>query len=411
MPVHYNPFAEKLFDPWEAAAKDRVEHPVAYMEAGDYFQVTSHKAIEEILLNHQVFSSALGVTLGDGGDPDFQVLVMTDPPAHLQHRNILKAAFTQRSVSELAPMAHENMHHLVEALPHEGGTFDLIAKIANPLPVIIVAEMLGVPEEYHDNFRRWSLAAERSAQGIDVEENTLITEELHEFLMEQIDLRRGQDVPSDDLITAVINAEFEGKRFTDYEAVRLIAFLLIAGNSTTTDALGNIVYHLECNPAVKGQFLEEFPGSITDLVEEGLRFDGPVHALFRTAKENAVVEGVKIPKGSRVLLIYGAGNHDPAVFPNPEEFILHRKDSNGSLQSFGWGIHLCLGAQLARMELKVALATLYGRLPNLRLAAGEVPDQKPGLIIRGWESLRMQFDGPVRPREVVPRLRHREWDN
>jgi cytochrome P450 len=327
---------------------------------------------------------------------------MLDPPAHGRQRRLLSAAFSRRRVQAMKPHIEDVMHRLIEELP--AGRFDLCSKVGYPLPLTLIAEMLGVPTEDRERFRAWTVATERSAQQVRQEGDAELLAELDAYLHDQIRRRREGSTVGDDLIAAMVHAELEGERLSDAEIASNASFLLVAGNSTSSDALGNLVHLLETHPIEKAKLLADLPGMAPNAVEEGLRYDGPVHALFRTAMSDTKLDGVEIPKGSRLMVIYGGGSHDPAVFDEPDRFRIDRDFSRSNHLAFGWGIHLCLGAKLARMELLCALQALYARLPNLRLVEGFEPTQGRGPILRGWETLEMRFDPPIRPREALGRV-------
>lgn len=300
----------------------------------------------------------------------------------------------------LKPRIEDVVHGLIEGLP-ANGRFDLTSSIGYPLPITIIAEMLGIPVEDREHFRRWTLAIERLAQAVPQEDDLKLAGELRAYLLDQIHIRRVASGPSDDLIAAMVQAEVEGERLSDDEIANNASFLLVAGNSTTTDALGNLVFLLETHPGEKVKLLEDLPARAPNAIEEGLRYDGPVHALFRTALMDTQLEGVEIPEGSRLMVIYGAASHDPDVFDEPDRFRIDRDFGRSSHLAFGWGIHLCLGMKLARLELLCALQALYARLPNLRLIDGFTPVQGRGPILRGWEKLDMQFEPPILPRDAL----------
>ncbi|MET0909569.1 MAG: cytochrome P450, partial [Ilumatobacteraceae bacterium] len=211
-------------------------------------------------------------------------------------------------------------------------------------------------------------------------------------------LAAGGDMPTD-LITAIMTAEVDGERFSAPEVVAIISLLLSAGNTTTTTLIANLVKAIEENPSEKAKLLADLDGLSMSAVDEGMRFDGPIHGLFRTALKDTEVGGVAIPAGCRVFNVYGAGSHDPEVFENPDEFIIDRDFASlPSHLGFGMGIHHCLGSNLARTEARVTIETLYRRLPNLRLADGFIPQQYPGAIFRTYGMLQLEYDGPVGPR-------------
>ena len=393
--AHYKPI-ESPADPYAALALDRAEHPVVFDEQSGCYQVTSHAAIVEALLAPERFSSGQ-VTMTQGDDEPTRPVVMLDPPNHARLRQLLAAAFSRRRVRAMKPRIEEVVHGLLESLPAEE-PFDLCARIGYPLPLTIVAELLGVSSGDHAQFRKWTVASERRAQMTAEDGDDAMLAEFATYLHEQIRARRESSAPDDDLITGMIQAGVDGERLSDAEIVANTSFLLVAGNSTTTDALGNLVYLLETNPGEKQRLLEDLPGMAPKAVEEGIRFDGPVHALFRTAVEDTKLAGVAIPKGGRLMLVYGGGSHDPEIYEDADRFSIDRPAGEAQHLGFGWGNHFCLGAKLARMELICAVQALYSRLPNLRLEDGFVPSQGRGAILRGWESLEMRFDGPIWPR-------------
>ena len=396
--AHYKP-NESPADPYGAIALDRAEHPVVFDEQSGCYQVTSHAAIVEALTSPERFSSGQ-VTMQEQEDESGRPVVMLDPPSHGRLRQLLAAAFSRRRVDALKPHIEDVVHRLLESLPADA-PFDLVSSIGYPLPLTIVIELLGVPSEDHERFRTWTVATERRAQMTTQEGDDAKLAEFAGYLLEQIRRRRESSTPTDDLITGMIEAEVDGERLSDSEIVANTSFLLVAGNSTTTDALGNLVHLLETNPSEKAKLLADLPRMAPKAVEEGLRFDGPVHALFRTAVADTKLAGVEIPSGGRLMLIYGAGSHDPAIFDEPDRFVIDRTMAGRNHLAFGWGNHFCLGAKLARMELICAVHALYSRLPGLRMESGFAPTQGSGAILRGWESLEMRFDGPIQPRATL----------
>jgi cytochrome P450 len=396
--AHYKPI-ESPADPYAAIALDRAEHPVVFDDQTGCYQVTSHAGIVEALTAPERFSSGQVTMIQDDDDPS-RPIVMLDPPNHGRLRKLLAVAFSRRRVQAMRPRIEEVVQGLVESLaPDE--PFDLCSRIGFPLPLTIVAELLGVSSGDHAKFREWSVATERRAQMNAQDGDEALLAEFAAYLLDQIRVRRDMKSPTDDLITGMIQAEVDGERLSDLEIVANTSFLLVAGNSTTTDALGNLVYLLESNPAEKAKLLEDLPRMTPKAVEEGLRIDGPVHALFRTATERTTLAGVEIPKGGRLMLVYGGGSHDPEIYQDADRFIIDRPSGGAHHLAFGWGNHFCLGAKLARMELIYAVQALYSRLPNLHLEDGFVPTQGAGAILRGWQSLDMRFEGPIRPRAAL----------
>jgi cytochrome P450 len=405
----YNPVATTVDPPWEAMAIDRRTCPVAHVVQSDqeYFQITRYDLITEVLRNHQTFSNVHGVTVTvEDYSEEEQVLAFADPPRHTKQRRLLVSAFSPARVDAMGPRIQEVADDYIDLLPAGGGTFELMTVLGAALPVQIICEMLGVPIADRDEFRRWSEIQERAASMPDRSVFQADMEAFSDYLVALVTERQAAltdeaDRPTD-LIAAILAAEVDGERFTTNECVAMIRLLLSAGNTTTATLIGNLVKAIEDHPSEKAKLLADLEGLSMNAVDEGMRFDGPIHGLFRTALKDTEVGGVTIPQGCRVLNLYGAGSHDPAVFEQPDEFIIDR-DFTGlpSHLGFGMGIHHCLGSNLARMEAQVAIETLYRRLPNLRLADGFVPQQFPGAIFRTYGFLQVQYDGPVAPRSTV----------
>lgn len=402
----YNPVIDKADPPWESMAADRRECPVAHVQLPEqeYFQITRYDLITEVLRNHQTFSNVHGVTVSvESYSEEEQVLSFADPPRHTKQRRLLVSAFSPARVEAIGPHIQQVADDYIDLLPPDGGTFELTTALGAALPVQIICEMLGVPLADRDDFRRWSEIQERAAS---MPDRSMVAAEMEAFTTYLSDLvaereaalATGGDLPGD-LITAIMQAEVDGERFTRTECVAIIRLLLSAGNTTTTTLIGNLVKAIEDHPAEKAKLLADLEGLSMSAVDEGMRFDGPIHGLFRTALRDTEVGGVAIPAGCRVFNVYGAGSHDPAVFDRADEFVVDRDFSQlPSHLGFGMGIHHCLGSNLARMEARVAIETLYRRLPNLRLAEGFVPQQFPGAIFRTYGMLQLTYDGPVLPR-------------
>jgi cytochrome P450 len=196
----------------------------------------------------------------------------------------------------------------------------------------------------------------------------------------------------------------DGERFSREEVVQMVLVLVGAGLSTTATLIGNTIVALESFPAAKARFLSDVDGLAEAVVEEGLRYDGPIHGLFRTVTAPVELQGRPLAPGERVFACYSAANHDPDRFERPDEFVLDRDwRALPPHMAFGYGIHHCAGAHLARLEAQVAIATLYRRLPGLRLADGFVPAQLSGAVFRGWPEVRMRFcPAPVTVPQPVP---------
>jgi cytochrome P450 len=315
-------------------------------------------------------------------------MLNTDPPDHTRVRKLVNKAFTPRRIAGL----QSHIELIVDELlaPVMGaGQMDVIDALAAPLPAIVIAELLGVPAEDHRQFKSW--AAELVAGlgqptlGSRRASTTPALQKLFGYLTEIIAARRKE--PRDDLISAMVLAQEEEDALSDNELLATSNLLLIAGHETTTNLIGNGLLALLREP----DELERLRGEMTLLptaIEELLRYDGPVQATIRVAREDLAIDGHRIEQGSLVLVGIGAANHDPAVFDEPERLDVGR-DPNPHL-AFGFGAHFCLGAPLARLEAEIAFRVLLERFPHMQLAT-EAPEFRSNPVLRGLVSLPVSF--------------------
>jgi cytochrome P450 len=318
-----------------------------------------------------------------------RVLLFIDPPDHTRLRGLVSQAFTPRRI--------EAMRNRVEAIVGEifdkvasgaTGTMDLMADLAQPLPVIVICELLGVPVEDHEKFGPWSSAASRLLDG-DLDEETMMRSlagaaELITYFQELFQRRR--DDPADDLLTALVQAEAEGDRLDEEELMSITVLLFIAGHETTSNLIGNGTLALLRHPQQAARLLERADDQafVRNAVEELLRFDPPVQLTGRFATTDLEVAGVPIAKGEAVVTVVAAANRDPEHYALPERLDLERPDPHHL--GFSQGIHYCLGAALARLEGEVVFPALLRRYPSLRLAT-DTPTYRDHRVLRGLAAL------------------------
>lgn len=316
-----------------------------------------------------------------------QGLLDLEDPAHGRVRRLVSKAFTPRTVAALAPTVARLATELVGTLTAEGGG-DLMAAVAEPLPVAVIAEMLGIPEGDRPLLRPWS-AAICGMYELNPDEETAARAvraslEFSAYLRELIAARRG--APGSDLVSALIAAHDEGDRLSEQEMVSTCVLLLNAGHEATVNTTGNgwlaLFRHPEQLAALRAD-----PSLLPGAVEELLRYDTPLQLFERWVLDDIEVGGVRIPRGSEVALLFGSANRDPARFPDPGRFDISRSDN--AHVSFGAGVHYCLGAPLARVELAAVCEALLRDAPGLRLSAE--PRWKPGYVIRGLEELLVEM--------------------
>ena len=311
-----------------------------------------------------------------------------DPPNHARLRALVSKAFTPRLIEQFRGRIQAVADSLLDAV-QDKGEMDLIEAYAFPLPIAIIAEILGVPFEDREKFRRWSnaiVASNRTAESIRalVPEVTAFTEYLRTLF------ERRREEPEDDLVSALIQAEEAGDKLSEEELFSMVFLLLVAGHETTVNLIGNGTLALLQHPD-QLEKLRKDPSLIKSAVEELLRYNGPVEtSTLRFAGEDVDLGGTVIPRGEMVLVVLASADRDGEQFENPDTLEIAREDQRHL--AFGHGIHYCLGAPLARLEGQIALSTLLRRMPNLRLAvAPETLTWRPGLLIRGLDRLPVAF--------------------
>ncbi|MDA9532060.1 cytochrome P450 [Bradyrhizobium sp. CCBAU 25338] len=314
-------------------------------------------------------------------------MLQADPPDHTRLRGLVVKAFTARRVEDMRPRIQQIVDEAIDAVI-DRGHMDLIEDFAFRLPVTIICDMLGIPEEHREVFYKSSrdggrlldpvpLSAEEIKQG---NAGNLMAQMYFQQLFE---LRRR--TPGDDLITQLVQAEEDGNKLTNEELTANIILLFGAGHETTVNLIGNGLLALHRNPDQLA-LLKARPELMEGAIEEFLRYDSSVQMTGRVALEDVDLGGAKIPKGETVLCLLGSANRDPAVYPDrPDRLDVTRQ--NVKPLSFGGGIHFCLGAQLARIEAEIAIATLLRRLPDLRIDDVENPEWRPTFVLRGLKRL------------------------
>jgi len=316
-----------------------------------------------------------------------KTMLLVDPPSHTRLRGLVAKAFTARRMEELRPRIEAIVDHLIDAVIGDGG-MDVILDFAHKLPVTVICDMLGIPEQDRAPFLNESKVRGRILDPVELTREELDAAnagslESAAYFKTLFAYRR--ENPGDDLTTAILAAREADDRLTDDEAVANISLLFGAGHETTANLIGNGVLALHRNPAELAR-LKADPSLIPNAVEELLRYDSPVQLTGRNALEDLELRGEKIARGEQVITLLGAANHDPAAFAgDPDELDVARPGVRAL--SFGGGIHHCLGAQLARIEGEIAFRKLLERLPELRLNDSDNVEWKPTVTLRGVKSL------------------------
>ncbi|HEX6446395.1 MAG TPA: cytochrome P450 [Streptosporangiales bacterium] len=319
-------------------------------------------------------------------------MLETDPPDHTRLRKLVNKAFTARRIEALRPRVEQIVASRLDGLAGaaEAGTVDLIDRYAFPIPVTVICELLGVPFEDRDDFRRWSA----KILSVDMDDGEA-ARAMAAYLTGLVEAKRSE--PSDDMLCALIRASDDEDRLSGRELVSMAFLLLIAGHETTVNLIGNGVLALLRHPDQLAA-LRADPGLLPGAIEEFLRFEGPVNlATFRYTAEPVEVGGVTIPAGEFVLVALNGADHDPARFAEPDTLDITRPV--GGHLAFGHGIHYCLGAPLARLEGAIAIGGLLDRFPGLRLADADADPAQPrwrnSTLIRGLTELPVVLGRPA----------------
>ena len=308
-------------------------------------------------------------------------LLNMDPPDHTRLRGLVHKAFTPRMVEDLRERIQQIADTLLDTMH---GPVDLLESYAFPLPITVIAELLGVPVRDQDRFRAWTRAL---LFATDQQQAGLAAMEFNSYMQALLDERQAD--PQDDLLSALLQAEEDGDKLDRLELMGMIFLLLVAGHETTVNLIGNGTLALLQHPEQRADFLAHLddPAVVKSTIEEMLRYNGPVEtATLRIAFEDVTLDGVTIPRGDGVLVVLVAANRDPAIFPDPDRFDI-RRDPNKHI-AFGNGIHYCLGAPLARLEGQIALPALFKRFPDLQLNTPvESLAWNENLLLHGMQAL------------------------
>ncbi|HEY9724541.1 MAG TPA: cytochrome P450 [Oscillatoriaceae cyanobacterium] len=368
---------------------------MAFAEADRAWAVYRYDDVKRVLSDHEAFSSERRfAALGVRQRPN---LISLDPPRHRQFRNLVTQAFTPKAVAAMAPRIEAIARSLVDALA-PSGHMDLVGDFAYPLPVTVIAEMLGVPPEDRDRYKAWAdgLLNRPRPFLINSPERERITAEMDAYFREILAERRAR--PREDLISALLAATIDGERLEEDDILSFCSLLLLAGHITTVNLIGNTMLCLLEHPEAMAA-LRANPAAIPGAIEEALRFRSPVQFMTRVAARDVELGGARIEEGQFVLAFLASANRDEAVFDHPDVFDIQRRP-NPHL-AFGYGIHFCLGAPLARLEGQIALRVLLERLRQLALEplsdarlsrwAGKPTDPVESPILFGVSHLNLAF--------------------
>ncbi|ARU63775.1 hypothetical protein CBW65_03790 [Tumebacillus avium] len=364
----------------------RAEAPVHFDEARGCWDVFLYEDVQQVLSDHKRFSSARQQ------QGQQESLISMDPPKHARYRTLVSQAFTLKAVQNLAPRIAELANELIDDVLAKG-EMDLVDAISFPLPVIVIAEMLGVPKEDRDKFKYWS---DLMVQGVDISagedyqalmlEKQKAMQELYQYFGAIIHERRIQR--QNDMISALLDAKVEDQHLELPELLSFCFLLLVAGNETTTNLITNSIYTF-LEDRTRYEQLVNDRSLLEGAIEEVLRFRSPVQSMSRIAVMDLELRGQQIKQGDELIAWIGSANLDEQKFPEADTFIINR--SPNQHLAFGHGVHFCLGAPLARLEAQIALHAILTKLPNLRRVEGHQPKVIASPIVYGFKDLQVQF--------------------
>lgn len=388
----FNPYDEELQrDPFEIYQRLREDQPVHYNERRGFWVVSRYDDIKSAFKDHQAFSSAKGVTLAydedgratDASTVNADVLITSDEPHHKRLRDLVQRAFTSKHIQQLEPRLRAIVNGLLDDILQKGEC-DYAAEFAGVFPATVICELLGFGAEHRALFKRTADDLVRNADA-PLQETLKRNGEMLSVVSAHVQARKAKR--QEDLTSALLDSKINGEFLSDADLFGFIFLLLIAGTETTTNLLTNAIVFLDQNRSLRARLINQ-PELIQPVIEELLRLESPVQGLTRTTTRAVVVGGTEIPAGERVLLLIGSGNRDAARFELPDSIDLSREQRDHL--AFGYGVHFCLGANLARLEARVGLEETLRRIPDysvdqpacIRLASGP---------IRGFSALPISF--------------------
>ena len=382
MAVTYDPFApEFVADPYPWYRRLRDEGPVHHHAGRDIWLVSRYRDVRHVTRNPATFSSRGGSGLARRPAP----LINSDPPEHERLRRLVQRHLTGPVVETWRPRVEQVVESLLDAA-FEAERVDLVATVANPLPMTVITELLGLPPGHQDTFRRWSNGTLDVVAGhLDGSAADRVEADVAEFARfvagEVVERGRGQDGPGSDVVGTVVAAA-QAQHLSPEAAVFLLMMLFMAGHVTTTGLVGNLVLSLLSNPA-EWEAVTDDAGLVGPAVEESLRHDSPTQGLFRTVRDDVDLDGTSVPAGARLFVLFGSANRDERRYPDPDAFLVRRNPSDHL--AFGSGIHVCVGARLARLEASVLLRSLVRRARSIELDGDVVYATNP--LLRGLRHL------------------------
>lgn len=364
----------------------RANHPV-WQESEGVWHVFRHEDVKRVLSDYEAFSSQRGAA-DNPNNPIAASLISSDPPRHRNLRALVSLAFTPRSIADLEPRIRDITSELLALLPADDHDVDVVDALTTPLPVIVIAELLGIPSSDRSRFKAWSDAVIAGSHELESGKEMTFNEAQREMVMYFSSMiAQRMEQPQDDLISALTQAKIDGASLSLPDILGFCVLLLVAGNETTTNLLSNSLYTLHEKQEL-WSYLAEDTGRIPGFIEEVLRFRAPVQHMYRTCVTDTVLSDVTVPAGSHIVAWIGSANRDETVYDAASEFQPARTQRN---IAFGHGIHFCLGAPLARLEAKVALEQLVARYDGVSIPDIDACRPVPTGLVYGFAQMPLQF--------------------
>lgn len=364
----------------------RSESQLAYSEAyGGFYIASRHADISAITRNTESFTSAQGITIPPLANPVPSIPAESDEPMHRHYRAVLQSYLTLATVRQREEDIRALITQTIDAFI-EKGEADLIGDLAAQIPTRAAALMFGFDHEEATRFDQGFRAVVASA-GSDVDTQMRAVGDFIEFLKGRLEDRR--KTPADDVISAMIDYDADGRKFTEDECLGLLWSVAGAATDTTRHAIGHALYYLHETPGLRERVLDD-TGSIPAVVEESLRLEAPAYMIGRVVAKEVTISGTRLKPGDRVLLVYGWANRDESLFEDPNDFIVGRKNVMQHC-TFGKGMHSCLGLHLARLEVRLVLEQVLRRLPDYRLTDKPNGPTLAGGLMWGFETLPAKF--------------------
>jgi cytochrome P450 len=397
---------EALLDPYGIYAKLRQENPVAYLPEQDIWIVTKYDDCDFVLSHPELFSSkeavsstnafrrspeALAILKNSRAQPRVKTLIMADPPEHARYRKIIQRSLAPaKTIRELTPRMQRIIDELIDGFAARG-TCEFVREFAYPLPMRVVAAILDVPDHMIDMLKAWSDDF-ISVQAGNISDDQIVSAARHNlefetFILDKLEDRRRN--PRDDFLGRLLDQPKDEEPLSVPETLNLCLQVLVGGNESTTNFLGNALHRILTTPGLASA-LRSDPELIPDVIEEILRADAPLQGLFRIARQEVELGCVRVPPGAKLMVCFGSANRDETYYGDGE-FDVDRDNRSNMHLAFGRGIHACAGQGFARREGQLAISQILKRLPDIRLDPAHTPMRQRLFSIRGMKELHLSF--------------------